>query len=418
MSQERPPAFGALSDIRVLDLTQMLAGPFGTMILADHGADVIKVESVNGGDMTRVAGPYHADDQEKLLNGYFQSVNRNKRSISLNLKTEQGRQALLALVKDADALVENFRAGVMDRLGLSYETLRAVNPKLVYGALRGFGDPRTGASPYGEWPAFDVVAQAMGGIMAITGPLGGPPTKVGPGVGDLIPGMMLAFGVLSAVHNARRTGEGQFVDVSMVDAVLAICERTIWQNSVEKIIPAPDGNHHPFLCPFGVFPASDGHITVAAHDDVFFGIFCKLLDIIDLPADGRFLNRLDRTAHRAALVPLISAYTSQFTRSELMTRLGGKIPFAPVLDVAEIMADPHAAAREMIVEVAGAGMARSTKVAGIPIKMTGTPGGIHRRAPLLGEHTIEELVAAGFSREDIDLLIASGAAASTIEAEL
>lgn len=417
MNDPRPPAFGALSDIRVLDLTQMLAGPFGTMILADHGADVVKVESVDGGDMTRVAGPYHAGDEERQLNGYFQSINRNKRSISLNLKTEKGRQALLALVKDADALVENFRAGVMDRLGLSYETLRAVNPKLVYGALRGFGDPRTGVSPYGEWPAFDVVAQAMGGIMAITGPQGGPPTKVGPGVGDLIPGIMLAFGILAAVHNARRTGEGQFVDVSMVDAILAVCERTIWQHSVEKITPAPEGNHHPFLCPFGVFPASDGHVTVAAHDDVFFGIFCRALDIADLPADARFSTRIGRTTHRDALVPLISDYTTRFTRAELMARLGGQIPFAPVLDVAEIMIDPHAAAREMIVEVATPGT-QNTSVAGVPIKMTGTPGGVHSRAPLLGEHTIEELVAAGISRSDVDLLIASGAAASTTETEL
>ena len=202
-------SFGALSDIKIIDLTQMLAGPYGTMMLADHGAEVIKVESPSG-DMTRPGGPFHPDDREKTHGGYFQSVNRNKKSIVLDLKTDAGRSALKTLIKDADAITENFRAGVMDKLGLSYESLREINPKLVYGTLRGFGDPRTGASPYVDWPAFDVVAQAMGGIMGITGPDADHPTKVGPGVGDIIPGMMLAFGVLSAIHHARRTGQGQF----------------------------------------------------------------------------------------------------------------------------------------------------------------------------------------------------------------
>lgn len=413
----RPNAFGALSDIRVLDLTQMLAGPYGTMILADHGADVVKVESTVDGDMTRLAGPYRSDDAVRAIGGYFQSVNRNKRSVSLNLKSEGGREALLALVRDADVIVENFRAGVMDRLGLSYERLREVNPRLVYGTLRGFGDPRTGSSPYVDWPAFDVVAQAMGGIMAITGPLGGPPTKVGPGVGDLVPGIMLAFGVLAAVHHARRTGEGQFVDISMVDSILSICERTVWQHSVEGLLPGPEGNHHPFLCPFGVFPAADGHVTIAAHDERFFGILCDALDIPDLPADQRFGSRERRSANRADLVAALGEATGRFTKAELMERLGGKLPFAPVLNIAEIMHDPHAASREMIVDITAPG-SRPTKVAGVPIKMTGTPGGIHSRAPLLGEHTLEELKAAGISIDDIHRLIESGAAARSVETEL
>ena len=409
--------FGALSDIRVIDLTQMLAGPFGSMVLADHGAEVVKIEATGDGDMTRLAGPYREDDRVRAIGGYFQSVNRNKKSVCLDLKSPAGQEAFLALVRDADVVVENFRAGVMDRLGLSYERLKAVNPKLVYGALRGFGDPRTGASPYGDWPAFDVVAQAMGGVMAITGPPGGPPTKVGPGIGDLIPGLMLAFGVLAAVHHARRTGEGQFVDVSMVDSILAICERTVWQNSVEGLVPAPDGNHHPFLCPFGVYPAADGHVTVAAHDDGFFKVFCDQLGIEDLPTDPRFARRLDRTANRHELIPRIGSYTARFTKVELTERLGGKIPFAPVLNIAEIMADPHAASREMIVEVTAPG-GRPTKVAGVPVKMTGTPGGVHARAPLLGEHTVEMLRRAGVAQADIDALLASNAAFSQSEAEL
>ena len=207
-------SFGALSSIRVLDLTQMLAGPYGTMMLADHGAEVIKIEPPKG-DMTRNGGPFTESDTQRTHGGYFQSVNRNKRSVMLDLKSEEGKAAFLELVKSADAVTENFRVGVMDKLGLGYEVLREVNPKIVYGCLNGFGDPRTGASPYAKWPAFDVVAQAMGGIMAITGPDPQTPTKIGPGVGDIVPGMFLAFGVLAAVHKARETGAGQFVDVSM-----------------------------------------------------------------------------------------------------------------------------------------------------------------------------------------------------------
>jgi crotonobetainyl-CoA:carnitine CoA-transferase CaiB-like acyl-CoA transferase len=211
--------FGTLSDITIIDLTQMLAGPYGTMMLADHGARVIKVESPTG-DMTR--DPAEPDGSGNRLGGYFQSIDRNKDSVVLDLKTESGGAAFKALVRSADAVVENFRSGVMERLGLGYEVLSKINPRLVYGTLRGFGDPRTALSPYQDWPAFDVIAQAMGGIMAITGPNAKTPTKVGPGVGDIVPGMMLAFGVLAAIHHARRTGQGQFVDVAMADAVFNI----------------------------------------------------------------------------------------------------------------------------------------------------------------------------------------------------
>ena len=206
---------GALAGLRVVDLTQMLAGPFCTMLLADQGAEVIKVEPP-GGDMTRRAAPYFADDEARHFGGYYQSINRNKKSISIDLKTADGKAIVRRLVKEADVLVENFRAGTMERLGLSYESLAELNPRLVYATVRGFGDPRTGASPYADWPAFDVVAQAMGGIMGITGPDREHPLKVGPGVGDIVPAMLLAVGVLAAVRHAERTGEGQFVDVRHV----------------------------------------------------------------------------------------------------------------------------------------------------------------------------------------------------------
>lgn len=401
-------SFGALSDIRVIDLTQMLAGPYATMMLADHGAEVIKIEPLEG-DMTRQGGPYAPDDQVRALGGYFQSVDRNKRSVCLDLKQAEGKAALLKLVAGADAVVENFRAGVMERLGLSYEVLRDVNPRLVYGALRGFGDRRTGASPYVDWPAFDVVAQAMGGVMAITGPDPHTPTKVGPGIGDIVPGAMLAFGVLAAVHNARRTGVGQFVDISMVDSVLAVCERMVYQHTVQGLTPGPEGNHHPFIVPFGMFPAADGFVTIAAQQQSFFDILCDRIGADDIVADPRFSDRDQRNAHRGELIALIGARTRTFTKAELMERLGGRIPFGPVMNIAEITADPHFAAREMIVSVEQPG-ASPVRIAGVPIKMTGTPGKVARRAPFLGEDTLVQLRRAGLDEAEIHILIERRAA--------
>jgi crotonobetainyl-CoA:carnitine CoA-transferase CaiB-like acyl-CoA transferase len=397
-------SFGALSDLKIIDLTQMLAGPYGTMMLADHGALVIKVEGPEG-DMTRAAGPFRVDDPEKALGGYFQSIGRNKRSVCLDLKTDAGKAALKAMVRDADALVENFRAGVMERLGLGYEVLCEINPKLVYGTLRGFGDGRTGASPYKDWPAYDVIAQAMGGIMAITGSDPMTPTKIGPGVGDIIPGMMLAFGVLAAIHHAKQTGEGQFVDVSMVDTILATCERMVWQHSVEGLVPGPEGNHHPFLCPFGIFPAADGFISLATHQDAFFSLLCDCLDAEALKSDPRYVSREARTAHRHALVQELGEITRRFTKADLMRRLGGRMPFGPVMDIADIEADPHFAARQMVVDVEQPGTL-PIRIAGVPVKMTRTPGGVHRRSPYLGEDTLEVLRAAGLSDEEIKLVAA------------
>jgi crotonobetainyl-CoA:carnitine CoA-transferase CaiB-like acyl-CoA transferase len=403
MTHTAPAAFGALRDLRIIDLTQMLAGPYGTMMLADHGAEVIKVEPLEG-DMTRRGGPFRDTDTQKILGAYFQSIDRNKKSVCLDLKTPEGRHALVALIRDADAILENFRAGVMERLGLGYEVLREVNPRLVYGALRGFGDRRTGASPYVDWPAFDVVAQAMGGIMAITGPDPKTPTKVGPGVGDIVPGMMLAFGVLAAVHSARRTGVGQFVDVSMVDSMLAVCERMVWQSSVQGLTAGPEGNHHPFLCPFGMFPAADGFVTVAAQQTAFFQILCEAIDAHDLLSDPRFADPTSRGEHRLALIEGLSQYTARFTKAQLMERLGGHIPFGPVMDMADIERDPHFAAREMIVEVEQPGDT-PIRIAGVPIKMTETPGGVHRRSPLLGEDTRAQLKRVGLSDGEIQNLI-------------
>jgi crotonobetainyl-CoA:carnitine CoA-transferase CaiB-like acyl-CoA transferase len=403
--------FGALSDIRVIDLTQMLAGPYATLLLADHGATVIKVESLEG-DMTR--GNTSPDARE--LPGYFQSIDRNKDSVVLDLKSEGGRAAFLALIQNADAVVENFRTGVMERLGLGWEVLRAANPRLVYGCLRGFGDPRTGKTPYQQWPAFDVVAQAMGGIMALTGPDAETPTKVGPGVGDIVPGIMLGFGVLAAIHHARRTGEGQFVDVAMTDAVLAICERMIWQRSLDGVVPGPEGNHHPFLCPFGMFPAADGFVTIAAQSNDFFVALCESLEVPDMATDNRFADVKSRSINRLTLIEALGVISRRYTKAELVARLGGKLPFGPVMDIAEIETHPHFIAREMIVEVDEPGFT-PVRIAGVPIKLTATPGGVHRRAPFLGEHTRQRLLEAGLSADEIETLIAQRAAVARAPTE-
>lgn len=401
-------SFGALSDIKVIDLTQALAGPFGTMMLSDHGAEVIKVETPQG-DASRAAGPFGKDDDQKTHGGYVQSVNRNKKSIALDLKTEDGKSVLKELVRDADALVENYRAGVMDRLGLSYEVLREINPRLVYGCLNGFGDPRTGKSPYAAWPALDVVSQAMGGLMSVSGPDADSqtPTKIGPGIGDIVPGMFLAFGVLAAVHHARRTGQGQFVDVSMVDGVLAVCERIVYQNSYLGVNPGIEGNHHPFLCPFGVFPAKDGWVTIAAPQDGFFITMCDELDIPEVAKEERFSNHVKRAQNKTDLIALINAATQSLTKKELQRRLGGKLPFGPLMQIEDMLKDEHFAARDMLPEIEYPGTDRKVRVAGVPVKMTETPGGVHRRAPFHGEDTERILREAGVDSEVIERVLAS-----------
>jgi len=394
---------GALSDITVIDLTQMLSGPYATMMLADHGARVIKVEPPDG-DMTRRIGVRSDDNPALNLGAYFQSINRNKLSVCLDLKTAAGVAALKRLVVGADVVVENYRCGVMDRLGLGYEVLRNVNPRLVYGALRGFGDNRTGASSYIDWPAFDVVSQAMGGLMSITGPSPEQPTKAGPGVGDIVPGVMLAFGILAAVHHARRTGSGQFVDVAMTDAVLGLCERIVWQHSVDGRISEAEGNHHPFFCPFGIFPAASGFVALAADSDRFFGPLCRALGAPQLASDPRFATTELRSKNRNQLIPVLEAITAQFSKSELSARLGGKVPYGPVMNVEDIVNDRHFKSRDMLTDVPVPG-SRPLQIAGVPVKLSVTPGGVRERGPLLGEHTRACLLEAGMTAEEVAPLL-------------
>ena len=391
---------GALDGVRIIDLTQMLAGPFCTMLLADQGAEIVKVEPLDGDD-TRIMGPYHDEDRLKAFGGYFASINRNKKSIAVDLKKPEGRDLVIKLCEGADAIVENSRGGVMDRLGLGYDALHERFPRLVYATIRGFGDRHTGASPYTNWPAYDVVSQAFGGVMAITGPDKDTPMKVGPGIGDLMPATMAAVGIVSAILRAHKTGKGQLVDVAMVDAILSMCERIVHQHSYTGSVPVPEGNHHPLLCPFGMFPAKDGHVTIAAPTDIHWQVLCRLIGKPEMGSDPRFATVQGRRASQGEVNGAVSDFTSRRTKQELLKHFGGQVPFAPVNDVRDVFADPHFAVRDMLVSVPHPGLDRETTIAGVAIKMTETPGRVRHRAPLLGEHTDEYLKAIGCSAADI-----------------
>jgi crotonobetainyl-CoA:carnitine CoA-transferase CaiB-like acyl-CoA transferase len=403
---------GALDGLTVIDLTMMLAGPFAGMMLADHGARVIKVEPP-AGDNARDIGPQLEGGIGRAEGGYgayFASTGRNKESVVIDLKHPAGKAVLRRLVATADVIMESFRSGVMERLGLSYESLAAINPRLVYAALRGFGDPRGGQSPYASWPAYDPVAQAMGGIMGITSTVkGGAPTKIGPGVGDIMPAMFLAFGIASACWRAQRTGEGQFVDIAMVDGVLAVCERLVFQYSATGLPPGTEGNHHPLLCPFGLFPARDGHVSIGVPKDEFWAPLMTAMGMAERASDPRYATNPARMERRQEVIDFISEWTAARTKRELIAIFGGTVPFGPVFGADDIFADPHFAARHMLVEVEHPGTNRPLTIANTPIRMSGTPGGVRHRAPLTGEDTDRVLADFGFTPEEVAALRESGA---------
>ena len=389
-----PGPTGPLAGLRIIDATQALAGPFCTMLLADLGADVVKVEPP-AGDMTRYGGPFTREDGERAYGGYFASINRNKRSAVLDLKTTDGRDALLALVGTADAFVENSKAGVMDGLGLGYEVMCQLNPRLVYAAIRGFGDPRTGTSPYLDWPAFDVVAQAMGGVVGVTGTAGGETFRCGPSVGDIYPATLAALGVSAALVHAGLTGEGQFLDVAMYDGVLALCEAIVYRYSYTGQVSRPTGNGHPALAPFDLFPTADGSCAIAAPTEKHWALLCEVIGRPDLVDSDLTRTNRERVANAAFVREVVSAWTSTRTSADIVATLGGRVPVGPVQTADAVFGDPHVAAREMLVEVPQPDGSRSVVLPGSPIKLTATPAGVYRRPPRLGEHTAEVLAEVG-----------------------
>lgn len=390
----------ALEGLKVIDLTRVLAGPYATMLLADFGAEIIKIEVPKTGDDSRAFGPY--------VNGesaYFMSINRNKKSITLNLKTEEGKDILKKLVSQADVLVENFRPGTMEKLGLGYELLKEINPKLIYAASSGYG--HTG--PYSQKPAYDAVVQAMGGIMSITGQVGGKPTRVGTSIGDIAAGLFTAIGVLTALNYRNETGKGQKVDVAMLDCQVAMLENAIARYTSTGDVPKPGGNKHPSIVPFESFGTNDGDIMVAAGNDNLFQKLCSALELEDAANDARFATNPLRNENYEALKPILDKTFAEKSIDEWRSILDeAGVPNSPINTIDRVVEHPQVIARDMVQTVKHK-VAGEVKMPGVAVKLSETPGMIESAAPLLGEHNEEILKEyLNMSNEDINSLKEKG----------
>ncbi len=367
---------GPLEGLVVLDMTRVLAGPFCTMLLADMGAEVIKVERPKTGDDSRAFGPFVGGES-----AYFMSINRGKKSVTLDLKHPEGKALLRSLVQKADVLVENFKPGVLAKLGFSHEALRALNPRLIYAASSGFGH----SGPYSERPAYDLIIQGMGGMMSITGPDATQPTKVGSSIADIFAGVFCAIGILAALHRRQVSGEGQMVDVAMLDCMVAILENAISRYVAAGESPVPIGNRHPSIAPFATVKTADGLINIACGNDELWRRFCAVAGLEALVADARFATNPARVEHWEALEPLINAATVSRTSQAWLTALqGAGVPSGPLNDVQAVMVDPQVLARKMLVEVIHP-VAGKMLVPGVPIKFSEMDDGVLRPAPLLGQ---------------------------------
>lgn len=384
---------GPLKGVRVLDMTWALAGPYCTMVLCDLGAEVIKVESPDGGDPSRKSLPFIEG-----VSSYFLSVNRGKKSVAVNLRHPQGKEIVLALANQSDVLVENFRPGVMDRLGLGYGALRETNPRIIYAACSGFGQK----GPYAHRPAYDVVVQGMGGALSITGEAGGPPVRVGFSIGDIGGGIFTALGVLAALHERESSGQGQMVDISMLDGQIALLENAFARFFATGEVPQRIGTRHPLRTPFQAFPTQDGHIVLAAGEERFWQRLCQVINRPDLLRDERFKDNPSRTRNHDQLEPILKEITQTKKTAEWVALMDkSDIPCGPVNSIDQVVNDPHTAAREMITEVEHSKAGR-LKVVNSPLKLSRTPVKIERACPELGEHTEEVLQnLLGFSQEKI-----------------
>ena len=388
----------ALDGIKILDLTRILAGPYSTMILADMGADVIKIERPETGDDSRQFGPYVNEES-----AYFMSLNRNKRSITMNLKSEESVEVFLKMVKEADIVIENFRPGTMEKLGLGYERLKEINPRIIYAASSGFG--HTG--PYKERPAYDAVVQAMGGVMSITGEKGGAPIKFGTSIADITAGLYTTIGILSALQYRNRTGKGQKVDIAMLDTQVSLLENAIARYYASGEIPEPLGNRHPSIIPFEDFETLDGSIMISAGNDSLWKKLCNALNLEDLKEDKRFKTNPLRGENYEELRPLLSeVFKSKDTEDWINILNSYGIPNGPINNIEDIVNDPQIQAREMIVDVEHP-KAGNMKMPGVPIKMSETQGSVRSPAPILGEHTDNILKEFGISDDEIERMRAN-----------
>lgn len=374
---------GPLDGIKVLDLTRVLAGPFATMILSDLGAEVIKIEQPNTGDESRDFGPF-----KNGFSLYFMSVNRGKRSITLNLKSERGKALFKNLVRQNDVLVENFRPGTMKKLGLDYETLVVEHPHLIYAACSGFGQ----SGPYAEKGAYDMIIQGMGGVMSITGEPDGSPVRVGTSISDITAALFTTIGILSAIHHRNRTGKGQFVDVAMLDSLVAVLENAIVRYFATGENPQPLGSRHPVITPFEAFKSTDGKIIIAIGNDILWSKFCEYVERKDLITDPRFNTNNNRTENHDELHPILSDIMCQRTTDQWIKALENiGVPCGPINTIDKVVNHPQVQAREMITKVIH-DLTGSVDVPGVPIKLSDTPGQVNAPAPSLGEHTDDVLI--------------------------
>ena len=388
-----------LDDLTVVDLSRALAGPYCTMMLADLGARVIKVETPDGGDDTRGWGPPFLGGES----AYFLSINRNKESLTLNLKTSRGRDLLWRLLERADVLVENFRPGAMDRLGLPYDAVHARIPRVVYCSISGFG--QTG--PYRERAAYDLIVQGMGGIMSITGEPQGPPTKVGVAVGDICAGMFAAYAILAALRVRDRTGRGQWVDASMLDGQVAWMTYAAANYFATGEDPSRFGSAHPNLVPYQAFPSGDGFVNVAVGSEGLWQKFCEALEI-PLGRDPRFGTNAARVAHRTELLDILMPVFARRTTAEWVDRLlRAGVPAGPISGMSEVMSDPQVGHRGMVVDLDHPRAGR-IRVNGVPVKFSETPGAVRMPPPVLGEHSEAILRSIGIGGDEIAALRKEG----------
>lgn len=387
-----------LEGLRVLDMTQVLAGPYCTMTLADMGADVIKVERPDRSDRS-MGLPMNGED-----GATFVALNRNKRSFTVDLKVPDGRQALLDLVDTADVFVENYRPGATRRLGIDHESLRALNSRLIYASISGFG--QTG--PYAQRPGYDIIAQGMSGIMSVTGMPGGPPVKAGLPITDLAAGLVCANAILVAVLARYRTGEGQYIDTSLFDSALSL---SVWESAqlwTTGEVPGPLGSAHRGKAPYQALRAGDGYLTVGVNKEHFWEEFCTVICRQDLRDDERFATNRDRLRNTRALVLELETTLADGTVAHWVDALlAAGVPAGPILNYGQSLADPHTLARGMVQELDHPVEGR-LKALGIPAKLSATPGALRSAAPLQGEHTKELLRELGYGGARIDRMLEQG----------
>ncbi len=373
----------SLEGIRIADLSHVLAAPTASMILADLGADVIHIEPPSGDD-ARQFGPIIEGQS-----GYFISINRNKKSVVIDLKKPEGKSVLRDIIRVSDVVLENFKPGTMKGLGFSYEECRGINERIIYASISGFGHDVP--PEYADKPAYDMIAQAYSGLMSICGPEGGPPVRVGTSIGDIISGHQCAISILSAIRHRDRTGEGQRIDQSMVDGLLSILENALVRYTVSGEIPGPLGTMHPSITPFQAFPTKNSWIVVAVGNDSIWARFCTALEMPELIDNERFKTNVLRTQNRDPLIRILEKTLKKRNTVEWLGVLqSNDVPCSPIHSIEQIVRDPVVAHRQMLVTVQQPGVGQM-KIAGSPFRMSVTPGQVYSHAPLLGEHSIEVL---------------------------